>query len=164
MPIATQKRKTIQIPMSDFQTVAKVGDIPNGEGRAYDYLEQVVAVFNNDGEYLAIDDMCPHMGASLATGHLEECVVACPWHGWRFDTRDGAWCDNRRIKIDTFQVRVVGDEIQVAAAVKDASDESSDDSGSAKDAEGDSVDAPPCDSCKPGLTHPAEDQNGAENG
>ncbi len=104
--------------MPEFITVAKVGDIPVNEGRAYEVDEQMVAVFNHNGEYLAIDDMCPHMGASLATGHFEsaDCTVTCPWHAWRFDTRDGTWCDNRRLKVDVYQVRVVGDEIQVAPA------------------------------------------------
>jgi len=106
--------------MPEFLTVAKLGDIPEGEGRAFEYNDQMVAVFNDNGEYRAIDDMCPHMGASLASGHLEDGVVACPWHSWRFDTRDGSWCDNRRIKIDTFQVRVTGDEIQIAAVEKPA--------------------------------------------
>jgi nitrite reductase (NADH) small subunit len=102
--------------MPEFVTVAKVGDIPSGEGRAFEVDEQMVAVFNNDGEYLAIDDMCPHMGASLASGYFEsaDCTVTCPWHAWRFDTRAGTWCDNRRLKIDTYQVRIVADEIQVA--------------------------------------------------
>lgn len=103
--------------MPEFETVAKVGDIPDGEGRAFEYHEQMVAVFNDGGDYHAIDDMCPHMGASLASGHFENCVVTCPWHGWSFDTRDGAWCDNRRLKIDAYDVRVVGDEIQVALSV-----------------------------------------------
>ncbi len=78
----------------------------------------MVAVFNNEGQYFAIDDMCPHMGASLASGHFEPAdgTVACPWHGWRFDTRDGTWCDNRRLKIDAYVVRVVGEEIQLALA------------------------------------------------
>lgn len=102
--------------MSEFVTVAKVEEIPSGEGRAFEVHDQVVAVFNRDGEFLAIDDMCPHMGASLAGGHFdaEDCTVTCPWHGWRFDVKDGTWCDNRRLKIDTFQVRVVNNEIQVA--------------------------------------------------
>ena len=103
------------MPKPEFLTVAKLGDIPLGEGRAFQYNDQMVAVFNDDGNYRAIDDMCPHMGASLAAGHLEDCIVTCPWHGWSFDTRDGAWCDNRRIKIDVYEVRIVGDEIQVAA-------------------------------------------------
>jgi len=101
--------------MSEFVTVAKVGEIPLNEGRAFEVDEQMVAVFHRDGEYFAIDDMCPHMGASLAAGHFdaETCTVTCPWHAWRFDTRDGTWCDNRRLKVTVFQVRVVGDEIQV---------------------------------------------------
>lgn len=99
--------------MSEFMTVAKTSDIPVGEGRAFDYHDQRVAVFNDEGDFYAIDDMCPHMGASLASGHFEDQVVACPLHGWRFDIRDGTWCDNRRIKIDAYEVQVVGDEIQV---------------------------------------------------
>lgn len=106
--------------MSEFVTVAKVGDIPEGEGRAYEYNDQMVAVFNDNGEYRAIDDMCPHMGASLASGHLEGCIVTCPWHAWSFDTKDGSWCDNRRLKVDVYRVRLVGDEIQVAATEKDS--------------------------------------------
>ena len=45
-------------------------------------------------------------------------MVSCPWHAWRFRISDGTWCDNPRIKIDTFPLRVVGDEIQVSVPEK----------------------------------------------
>lgn len=99
--------------MSDYTTVAKVGEIPEGRGVAYQVGDKTVAVFNDGGQYYAIDDLCPHMGASLAEGDLQDGIVACPWHAWRFDVHDGTWCDNRRIKIGSFDVRIVGDEIQV---------------------------------------------------
>jgi nitrite reductase (NADH) small subunit/3-phenylpropionate/trans-cinnamate dioxygenase ferredoxin subunit len=100
--------------MSEFITVAKVGAIPEGTGATFHVGERLVAVFNRGGEYYAIDDLCPHMGASLGAGYMdEEGVVTCPWHAWRFAVKDGTWCDNPRIKIDAFEVRVVGDEIQV---------------------------------------------------
>ena len=99
--------------MSDFTTVAKVGSIPEGQGVAFPVNGRMIAVFNTPNGFQAIDDFCPHMGASLASGHLEEGVVTCPWHAWRFDVRDGKWCDNPTIKIDHFEVRVAGDEIQV---------------------------------------------------
>ena len=140
--------------MSEFVTVAKVGDIPEGEGRAFEYNEQMVAVFNDNGEYRAIDDMCPHMGASLASGHLEDSVVACPWHSWRFDTRDGAWCDNRRIKIDVFQVRVVDGEIQIAATEKPAENSKEDKSETAVEA------TDGCDSCSKKATDGAPSSEG----
>ena len=98
-----------------FETVARVGDIPAGEGRAYRANGRMVAVFHLDGEYYAINDACPHMGASLAAGWVEDSAVLCPWHAWRFCVKDGAWLDNPRSKIrtDSYEVRVVGDEIQV---------------------------------------------------
>jgi len=99
-----------------FKTVGKVGDIAPGTGKAFEFGDQMVAIFlETDGTYLAIDDLCPHMGASLASGHFSEGIVTCPWHAWSFDARDGAWCDNRRLKIDTFEVRIQNDEIQLAA-------------------------------------------------
>ncbi len=100
--------------MTQFKMVARVGDIPSGEGRAYECNGRMVAVFLIDGEYQAIDDFCPHMGASLAAGPVEDGMVMCPWHAWCFKLSDGEWIENPKIKVDTFQVRIVGDEIQVA--------------------------------------------------
>lgn len=97
----------------DFVTVAQVGSIPEGTGSAYAVNGRMVAVFNDGGVYSAIDDFCPHMGASLAGGCLDRGIVACPWHAWRFKVSDGTWCDNPRIKVDAFPVRVVGNDIQV---------------------------------------------------
>jgi nitrite reductase/ring-hydroxylating ferredoxin subunit len=100
--------------MSDFTTVAKVSSIAPGRGEAFAVNGRMVAVFNIDGHYRAMDDTCPHMGASLSGGDVANGVVTCPWHGWRFRVGDGAWCDNPKgIVLDTFEVRVVGDEIQV---------------------------------------------------
>ena len=96
-----------------FQTVCKTDSIPDGEGRAFPVNGTLVAVFRRDGEYFAINDSCPHMGASLAAGYVENGIVTCPWHAWRFKTCDGTWCDNPKIKIESFEVRVAGDEIQV---------------------------------------------------
>jgi nitrite reductase (NADH) small subunit/3-phenylpropionate/trans-cinnamate dioxygenase ferredoxin subunit len=111
----------VQFPMSDspgrsddFVTVAKVGAIPEGEGRSFQVGDRLVAIFQYQGKYLAIDDLCPHMGASLGAGYLDEDgIVTCPWHAWRFCVRDGKWADNPRLAVDTFEVRVEGDKIQV---------------------------------------------------
>lgn len=99
--------------MSEFQAVAKVGDIPEGEGRSFAVNGKMVGVFRVGEEYFAINDICPHMGASLSTGYMEEGRVMCPWHAWRFDVRDGTWCDNPKVKTDRYELRIVGEEIQV---------------------------------------------------
>ena len=102
--------------MSEFQTVARVGEIPEGEGRSFAVNGTMVGVFLSGGEYRAINDFCPHMGAALADGHVENDAVSCPWHAWRFSLKDGTWLDNSGSSIKTacYEVRVVGEEIQVS--------------------------------------------------
>ena len=99
--------------VSDFETVGKVSDFENGVGRAVPVDGRMVAIFRKGEEFFAIDDLCPHMGASLAEGYVDENTVTCPWHAWRFCIKDGTWEDNPRVKVDAFEIRVVDDEVQV---------------------------------------------------
>jgi nitrite reductase (NADH) small subunit len=96
-----------------YVTVAQVGELAEGQGRAFPVGNRMVAVFFHDGRYWAIDDFCPHQGASLAEGYIDGCAVACPWHQWRFSLEDGSWLDNPKIGVDRFKVRVMGQNIQV---------------------------------------------------
>ena len=52
-----------------------------------------------------------HAGSSLSMGTVENLVVTCAWHHWRFRLTDGAWADNPRIKTGCYGVEVVNDEI-----------------------------------------------------
>ena len=40
---------------------------------------------NEDGNYVGLDDVCPHKGASLAGGHINNGSVVCPYHGYEFN-------------------------------------------------------------------------------
>jgi nitrite reductase (NADH) small subunit/3-phenylpropionate/trans-cinnamate dioxygenase ferredoxin subunit len=102
--------------MGEFQTVARVADLAEGEGMTVKVGHKLIALFRENGGYFAIDDVCPHMGASLSGGYVEKGIVTCPWHAWRFRLCDGAWADNPRVKIGCYPVRVVGDDIQVQLA------------------------------------------------
>ncbi len=42
-----------------------------------------------DGQYLAADNRCPHMGGQLHLGKLEGSIISCPRHGSQFDLKDG---------------------------------------------------------------------------
>jgi nitrite reductase (NADH) small subunit/3-phenylpropionate/trans-cinnamate dioxygenase ferredoxin subunit len=101
--------------MSEFQTVCKVSDLIDSEGKTFEVGGQLIAVFRTDGLYYAIDDVCPHMGASLSGGWVEGGVVTCPWHAWRFRLADGAWADypKGKVQVGCYAVRVVNDEVQV---------------------------------------------------
>lgn len=99
--------------MPEYQTVANVSDIPEGGAITVQCGQKLVAIFRQNGQFHAIDDVCPHMGASLAGGEVRNGVVTCPWHAWRFRLSDGTWVDSPRLRIGCYAVQVVGEEVQV---------------------------------------------------
>ena len=113
--------------MTQYTTVAQVGDIPDGEGKGYTVAGRLVAIFNDAGQYSAMDDLCPHMGAALSPGYILDVEVVCPWHAWRFCIKDGSWSDNPALKVNVFDVRVKGSEIQVQIPISDEQEETTDD-------------------------------------
>jgi nitrite reductase (NADH) small subunit/3-phenylpropionate/trans-cinnamate dioxygenase ferredoxin subunit len=102
--------------MSEFHTVCKIHDLKSGEGKTVVLGHKMIALFLIDGAVHAIDDTCPHMGASLSGGYVESGIVTCPWHAWRFRVTDGTWVDNPRLKTGCYSVRVIGDDVQVELA------------------------------------------------
>ncbi len=94
-------------------TVAKSGDIVEGTGVVVSVRQKEVAIFRVKGVLHAVDDLCPHMGASLAGGFVEDGCVTCPWHYWRFRLADGAWADNPKVRIGTYPVHEAGGEVQL---------------------------------------------------
>ncbi len=101
--------------MSDFTTVARVGEIPEGASKTITVGDRVVAVFHVAGRYYALNDYCPHMADSLGMGEIDRATVICNRHGWAYQLDDGACVDVPELTAETFEVRVEGDEIQVRA-------------------------------------------------
>lgn len=66
-----------------------VDDFPPGESRVVDADDVMIAVFNLDGEYYAIEDVCTHDGGELASGAIEGEEIVCPRHGARFNIKTG---------------------------------------------------------------------------
>lgn len=60
---------------------------------------RAVRVVSIDGDLLAFDASCPHLGGPLAQGGLSGHEVRCPWHGYRFDLRTGRSCDGRGYRL-----------------------------------------------------------------
>ena len=99
--------------MPDFVTVARVGELPPGAARQVTVEGRWVGLFNIDGIYHAVDNLCLHRGGPLCEGSIRGSVVTCPWHGWQFDVSSGALMQDPTVGVSRHETRVVGDEIQV---------------------------------------------------
>jgi len=80
--------------LDDFHAVAQLDDVREGRLSAAELqvgADKIPLVLMRRGnEVLALNSVCSHMGGPLAEGRLvEEWCVECPWHGSRFDFRDG---------------------------------------------------------------------------
>ena len=96
-----------------WETVAKIGDCPPGSARECIAAGQIIALFNVDGTFYALDGMCPHQGGPLGKGRLQGCIITCPWHGFQFDVTTGQHQTSKSLMHPSFTVRVAGDEVQV---------------------------------------------------
>ncbi|MEI7462041.1 MAG: Rieske 2Fe-2S domain-containing protein [Pirellula sp.] len=101
--------------MPELIDICKVSDIPIGEARMILVNEVAIGVFNVSGEFFAIDDACPHTGASLSHGIVEGDVVRCRIHHWRFCVRSGTYLDERKpsCNVRSYPIRVVGEQVQI---------------------------------------------------
>lgn len=100
--------------MSDWVTVARVDELVPGTRRLVDVDGTQIVVFNLDGKYYAIEDVCTHDGGQLTGGEVEGDQIICPRHGARFCIRTGAALTAPAYEpTATFPVRIENDEIQV---------------------------------------------------
>lgn len=100
--------------MSDWITVAKAGELAPGQWRTVDADGVQIVVFNLDGEYFAIEDVCTHDGGQLTGGSIEGSEIVCPRHGARFCIKTGAALTAPAYEATAkFPVRVDGGNIQV---------------------------------------------------
>jgi nitrite reductase/ring-hydroxylating ferredoxin subunit len=97
-----------------FVKVATVSEVPPGKAKQAKVGGKTLAVFNVDGNFYAIDDTCPHRGASLAEGEVEGQHVVCPLHAAVFDVTSGAHLSPpAQSDVACYKVQVMGDEVQV---------------------------------------------------
>jgi NAD(P)H-dependent nitrite reductase small subunit len=76
--------------MSAWIQVAQEAELAPGRSKCVIVENKAIAVFNVEGTYYAIDDECPHAGASLAEGYINGTELTCPWHDAVFDLTSGA--------------------------------------------------------------------------
>lgn len=101
--------------MNEFIRVGSASIIPFGGARGYSVGRYEVAVFNLNGEFVALENCCPHQGGPIAEGFLDGDEVTCPWHAWCFNVRTGKLTLGEYAMIPRFAVRVEGGDLLIAA-------------------------------------------------
>lgn len=99
----------------EWTFVARVDEIEEGNSKVVQAGNKPIAVFNVDGQYRAISNICLHQGGLLGLGQLDNCIVTCTRHAWKFDVNTGECVSHPGRAVARFDVRIEGDEVQVLA-------------------------------------------------
>jgi nitrite reductase/ring-hydroxylating ferredoxin subunit len=113
--------------------VAPVDELPPGSVRVITVRGVEIGVFNVDGAYYALPNLCFHQWGPLCTGKVtgtftacpesdwhprwerEGRIVVCPWHSLEFDVTTGQCLAYPRVKLRRYPVVVEGGIVKVHA-------------------------------------------------
>jgi len=100
--------------MAEWINVAAQEELPAGKRKVIETDAGLIAVFNLDGEYYAIEDRCSHDGGELASGSCDGDEIICPRHGARFCIRNGKSLTPPAYEdIESFPVRISNGRVHV---------------------------------------------------
>ncbi len=100
--------------MPQFIKVAKTSDLAPGQKMLVEYDDEDVGLFNLDGQFYAISDVCTHDGGPLVEGKLDGEWIVCPRHGARFNIKTGRQTMPAIRPVPLYQVKVEGEDISIA--------------------------------------------------
>ena len=99
--------------MPRWERVAAADELAPGACGEFVAGDRIVALFNVDGNYYALDGICPHQGGPLGKGSLCGAIVTCPWHGFQFDVTSGQHQASKSLVHPTFPVKVENGDVLV---------------------------------------------------
>lgn len=104
----------------EFHTVAKTGDVDEGEVIAVSVGRIDIGLYRLDGEIYALNDICTHAYAAMSDGFFEDGQIECPLHGACFEVKTGkALTAPATVDLEKYPVKIDGDQILVGLPKKE---------------------------------------------
>jgi nitrite reductase/ring-hydroxylating ferredoxin subunit len=107
------KIEEVRLP---YVAVARASEVPPGKSIGVRVDGRPIAVFNVGGEFRAVDGACPHRGAALWQGFVDDGIVTCPLHGYRFELATGDSVMPPGFEVGCYGVRVRDEVVEVEIA------------------------------------------------
>lgn len=103
----------IEEPQGPVDVPVAVADtVPDNSSMHVKIGKRDIALFRVNGEFFALSNLCRHAYGPLAQGFLDGYTVMCPWHGWRYDVRDGG-TDHPNANVRTYEVGVRNGDVWI---------------------------------------------------
>lgn len=98
-----------------FHPAATIDEVPPGAKKLVTIAGTEILVCNTKDKLFAVRNLCSHANEALDCGRMKAGWISCPVHGARFSLETGQPMNPpATLPIETFEVRVTGDTIEVA--------------------------------------------------
>ncbi len=99
--------------MDDFVPLLEEKELQEGTMKLIRVEGLPILLIKQSGQIFAIDDRCPHMGCALSGGTLDDNVIICPCHDWRFNLKTGEYEDEPSMKLTFYEWKIESGKIWV---------------------------------------------------
>jgi nitrite reductase/ring-hydroxylating ferredoxin subunit len=72
-----------------FYVLCRTNEVSEGEIKQFKIREVEILVIKREGQLYCLQGRCTHAGAPLVEGEIKDDVLQCPWHGSRFNIKNG---------------------------------------------------------------------------
>lgn len=104
-----------------WKTVCNLSQVRDEYPFATKVAGKEIGIFLVNGDYYALEDVCPHAYALLSQGFVEDGKVECPLHEAVFDIRSGRCLRGPGGRdLRTYPLRMQGEDIQIDLSSIDA--------------------------------------------
>lgn len=98
-----------------FVKVAALSALPPGSVTEVLVNHHPYAICNVNGVVRVLDGVCIHRGGPLGQGQVHDGRIVCPFHLWEFDCASGEYDFDPSKRVQTYEVKVEGDDILIEA-------------------------------------------------
>lgn len=103
--------------------VCGVDQLWDGEMERFRIGGTAILLVRLDGQFHAYQARCPHQGAELSDGELDDRVLTCAAHRWQFDATSGQGVNPRRTCLKRFPVHVEKGKVWIELQLGDVKPE-----------------------------------------
>jgi nitrite reductase/ring-hydroxylating ferredoxin subunit/Fe-S cluster biogenesis protein NfuA len=99
--------------VGDWRAAAPLDDIPDGGILALTIDGEKVLLYRNGAVVSCMRNACAHLGLPIHDGLVEDGIITCPFHGFRYDLASGECLTAPEVQLQPHAVRIIGDKVEV---------------------------------------------------
>jgi nitrite reductase/ring-hydroxylating ferredoxin subunit len=99
----------------DYLRLATIDEFTNRKVKSLSILGRKIGIFKRENDhFFAMEIGCKHQGADITAGKIENNIITCPRHGWKYDLETGECLNHDSPRLRKFDLKIIKNGIHVS--------------------------------------------------